>query len=309
MFRAILALLVFVSHVSRFNVGKLAVLMFFLLSGYWVTSIWRRQFSQHNPLWFYASRYFRLIPVYLLVVVIVALAFDRPLLPNLMLLGIASTPDYDVISVSWSLDIELQFYLTLPLFLAFIPRVGRIEILGSLVLGAIGWLTFEQSGISTALQYLPAFALGAYLHDNQIRPSARTASLSLAAFVVVTLVLALLPVTQNMMLKTRELPAGSDLFSMVWMLPLVPYIACSLHKRSSATDRHLGNLSYPFYLVHTAVIAGLRFGFQGMLLKIVALAVTSLLSLLIYWLFDRPVDKLRHRIFTPSAKMAATLPT
>lgn len=301
MFRAILALLVFVSHTSKFNVGKIAVMMFFLLSGYWVTSIWRKQFSTSNWLLFYASRYLRIIPIYFLVIVIAAVLLDRSIFPNILLFGIASMPDRDIISVSWSLDIELQFYAILPVFLTFIDKVGAKEIAVSMILAVIGGIIWAQTGITSVLTFLPAFALGAYIYDNKYNPPERIAKISLLAFLVVTLLLAVLPATQALMVKTREVPEGSDVFSMLWMLPLIPYIASSLHKRSDQIDRHLGNLSYPFYLVHTVVIAGLRIGFQGIILKILALVVTGVVSLVIYWAVDRPAEKLRHRLLSPSA--------
>ena len=38
------------------------------------------------------------------------------------------------------------------------------------------------------------------------------------------------------------------------MIPLLPYVARSLTVKSSKLDRHLGNLSYPLYLVHLPLI-------------------------------------------------------
>ncbi|HEX5264198.1 MAG TPA: hypothetical protein VFW13_11760, partial [Phenylobacterium sp.] len=44
-FRLILAAAVAVSHVSRLDIGRLAVLLFFFLSGYWTARIWAEKFQ------------------------------------------------------------------------------------------------------------------------------------------------------------------------------------------------------------------------------------------------------------------------
>ena len=66
LFRLLLAAAVLLSHLSRFDVGRLAVLLFFYLSGYWVTRVWQAKFGPRATLRFYAARYLRIAPLYLL---------------------------------------------------------------------------------------------------------------------------------------------------------------------------------------------------------------------------------------------------
>jgi len=45
LFRFLLALAVVVSHLSKLDIGRMAVLLFFFLSGYWVSKIWITKFE------------------------------------------------------------------------------------------------------------------------------------------------------------------------------------------------------------------------------------------------------------------------
>src|SRR4051812_48778350 len=75
-FRLLLAALVVASHITHFDIGRIAVLLFFYLSGYWVTKVWVEKFGQRNTLRFYAARYLRIAPLYLLVMGVSALALS-----------------------------------------------------------------------------------------------------------------------------------------------------------------------------------------------------------------------------------------
>src|SRR4051794_30382532 len=77
-FRLLLAGLVVASHITHFDIGRIAVLLFFYLSGYWVTKVWVEKFGQRHMLRFYAARYLRIAPLYLLVMVVAALALGSP---------------------------------------------------------------------------------------------------------------------------------------------------------------------------------------------------------------------------------------
>ncbi len=44
-FRLLLAFAVVLSHISNFDVGRLAVMLFFALSGYWTARIWEEKFE------------------------------------------------------------------------------------------------------------------------------------------------------------------------------------------------------------------------------------------------------------------------
>lgn len=290
LFRLMLALMVVVSHVSALDIGRPAVLLFFYLSGYWATKIWDQKFGLQGIGRFYAARYLRIIPLYLVVMLTTAWLRGFPVqAPNVILLGLASGDTLDPIGVSWSLDVELQFYLILPL-LGWLLTVAKTRwlIVGVLGVAAVGYFIDQSFGILTVAKFMPIFALGAATCRHNWRPSQRMAFLSLGAFVVATGLTALTP----FLLKGagHANPFDADIYNFLWMLPLLPYVAFSLTTKSSKLDRHLGNLSYPLYLVHAPTFALLAGG------KVMEIGVALLLAVGLYVLFDRPADRWRVRL-------------
>jgi peptidoglycan/LPS O-acetylase OafA/YrhL len=293
-FRLILAAAVVVSHLSRLDIGRLAVLVFFYLSGYWTARIWDEKFAGRQTLWFYAARYLRIAPLYLLAVAAAALALGRALHPeNLALLGVATTRR-DPIAVAWSLDIELQFYLILPLVMGLALRLSaRWMLAAAVVVSVIGFWLQAQFGVVTAAKYAPAFVLGVVTFTGRWRPDARTANLSLTAFLAISLFTAFTPFFD----KRVPDPFDRDIYGLFWLLPLLPWVARSLTIRSSRLDRHLGNLSYPLYLVHWPVIALIlpHVG-HGLPARLAAAGAAAALAVALYVLVGRPIDAWRVRV-------------
>ncbi len=293
-FRLVLAAAVVVSHLTRADIGRLAVLLFFYLSGYWTARIWQEKFGA-TALWrYYAARYLRIAPLYLLAVLGAAALRQYPLGPvNFTLLGVASN-HRDPTGVSWSLDVELQFYLLLPLVALVIAKAPRwLVIVASLAISAVGVWLGQSFGVVTVAKYLPAFVLGSMTYATAWKPSARAANISLAAFVAMTGITAFTPFLD----KNNPRPFDQDIWGFIWMAPLLPYVARSLTIRSTKLDRHLGNLSYPLYLAHLAIItyAYAHFG-DGTLVKLGAAVTACVVALAAYVLFDRPVDAWRVRL-------------
>jgi peptidoglycan/LPS O-acetylase OafA/YrhL len=286
--RILLAVAVVVSHVSRFDIGRLAVALFFLLSGYWITSLWERQGGVRRLPLFFLNRFLRIWPLYIVAALLAGLlrGTDLPL-TSYTLIGVASTPGPKPLGVEWSLDVEAQFYLLLPLIAAVRP-------VALLVLPfAAGWWLYGAYGIVTVAMYLPAFAIGMLLYRRRAAPLRIGPLVSLFAFSALTAVLAALPQTRGMLWGDGPQIMNVDLFAMLWMLPLVPYIAASLRRPSPPLDRHLGAFSYPLYLVHEPVIRhGVDHGWPKPLWLVAGLA----LALLFYLLLDIPVEKARYRV-------------
>lgn len=294
MFRLLLAGVVVLSHLTDFDVGRLAVQLFFYLSGYWTATIWATKFDGQDLGRFYASRYLRIVPLYFIVMGGAAIVARYPLhLENFTLLGVASTL-HDPTHVAWSLDIELQFYLLAPFVAMIVSRAGGwASMAGSVILMAIGFALYKLTGAATVMMYLPAFVMGSMTYAGAWKPSERTALISLGAFVVVTALTSLTP----FMLKSQPDPFDRDIYAALWMLPLIPYVARSLSVKGPKLDRDLGNLSYPLYLVHLPVLLFLRpivghsLGGRA-LIVVVAVALASA----VYRFADRPIDKRRVRL-------------
>ncbi|MEO0566853.1 MAG: acyltransferase [Pseudomonadota bacterium] len=310
--RFILAWMVVVEHVSRFQIGKVAVMAFFMLSGYWVTRVFIERYSDgvQGVLTFYLARFLRIWPLYAAVFLMVLLvAVFLPLhLPSdfwwaVPIFGVASH-DLDIIGVTWSLDIELQFYLLLPLIVFFMRGFPQSTTKGLLLvilglLWAVGIFLGWRFGVETALVYLPLFLAGAAVYLYDITPSGTAARLSLGFFILAGFVVAAIPVLRPFVIYGHETHFPDLLFSMAWGLLLVPFIAVNVRQHSSLTDRHLGNMSYVIYLVHFPIIK-----IAGEILgrdmtdaeKIPFFVVVLLVSWLIYILLDVHFERWRKVI-------------
>ena len=283
--RLILAALVMFSHMSRFQVGRIGVLLFFFLSGYWVSRLWA---SDRHVGRFFAGRLLRIMPLYWLVLFIAAYIRHQQILPqNIMLIGGRSRGN-DPLNVSWSLEVELEFYALLPL-LALLTGGQYLVVSFLVAMAAIIW-----APMTTAANFLPAFALGAIVFKQDYKPSGMVAALSAFAFIVVTAVIMVSPLHEFITVKSMHGLMRVDIFSFFWMLPVLPFVAWSLRMKSDRLDRHIGNLSYPLYLVHFSVIAMVADrSLQG---KALSIALAVLISLTVYALFDLPLERFRHSI-------------
>lgn len=292
-FRLVLAAVVVLSHASGLDVGRIAVLAFFFLSGYWTCRVWAEKFdSTKGGLWrFYAARYLRIAPLYLIVLAVTAVVLGRTIYPETpALFGIAST-QRGPLAIAWSLDIELQFYLIAPLLMAFAAHAAPTTVfMLALAAGAGGVWLEEATGAVTVAKYAPLFVAGMLTHTARWKPSARAADASLGLFVAATALTALTPFWA----KQTPDPFDRDIYAAAWLVPLLPWIARSLQQRSDGTDRHLGNLSYPLYLVHAPLLA-LTADLAGPTAasKLTAIGAAGLASVALYVLVDRPLDSWR----------------
>ena len=311
--RFVLSVLVVVEHASRYKVGVVAVMAFFVLSGYWVTLVYERSHAHATggvPI-FYLSRAMRVFPLYLVIFLIVAALASlvaMPLQPDvwvaLPILGVASHGK-DIIGVTWSLDIELQFYLLLPLLIMILrwPRGRQGQgwgiLAGALLLSwLLGLVLASRYGVLSILLYLPVFLFGVATYLFDFRISQSQARMSLLLFLLMGFVVLSLPGTRDLLLHGRGSRLSDALFAMYWCIPLLPFIAYNVRQPSDTRDRFLGDLSYPIYLVHFPLVS-----LAGALLgrdmasweKLIYLGVVLLVSVVVYHLVDRRSEVFRHR--------------
>lgn len=304
--RVILALAVVASHLSNLEIGRPAVFAFFALSGFWVMRMYGERYAGAGgvPV-FYLSRLLRIwLPfaaAYLGFLAIKAIAFDQydpSDLGALAVLGIA-TSGRDVLGVSWSLDIELQFYLLVPvLWIAFERGWTRALAAVAVPLTAIGWWLQLEQGVSTALAYLPGFAAGLLVWHSGWQPRLPVALASAAAFTLAGLTIFAVPDTRALLLKDVPTTLHEDWFGMAWVALLIPFIAFNVRQASSAFDHHLGNYSYALYITHWPVIWLVRQAVElGPIAgKLAALAAVAAVSFAFYVLVDRSAERLRQVI-------------
>lgn len=211
-YRGFCIALVFLQHWAALDCGWVGVQAFFVLSGYLITGILRRERAAATPadffVNFYARRVLRIFPLYfgyllLLVVVVdvikpglleVLAGIFNPSLPFLLtytqnfyrIVSGISSPFY---SHLWSLSIEEQFYLVWPLVVFLLGPRKLLAVCLALIAAALvirfGELEFQlHTGIADKAHagvliyyftgsHIDAFAFGALLTYRQESPGLR----------------------------------------------------------------------------------------------------------------------------------------
>ena len=206
-----------------------------------------------------------------------------------------------MIGVSWSLHIELQFYLALPLLAPLLIHLRRAEVW---LLALIGWVVgigLMSAGLVTALFYLPAFSGGAWLAESCWKATDGQAFASVLLFMAAGAGLALLPQAREVLLKNGiETPnMAVQLAHLGWSVLLLPAVAWSVHQYSSAQDRWAGDFSFSLYLVHTPVITAMAalMPAGGLVLKLAMLLISAVLAVALHRWVDLPAELWRRAHF------------
>ena len=212
--RGLAILLVFGFHlpIVPFDAGSYGVILFFVLSGFLITTILLRELDKNptiNFRRFYGRRARRLFPA-LLIVVLAHLFLQLTILGEPDQWWARSWPVLAYVSNyvqvggaqlvhmahTWSLAIEEHFYLLWPALLVVIPRKWRFQITAALVVAFAAWrLTLLVTGAPHDRIYFAtdtnAFAplLGCLLaigvHENRIpAPTRNVSALSVGALIL-----------------------------------------------------------------------------------------------------------------------------
>ncbi|MFN3188819.1 MAG: acyltransferase family protein [Candidatus Paceibacteria bacterium] len=310
--RISLALLVVISHMSTLKLGGPAVLIFFALSGYWVTKMYADKYRSASSLFvFYASRAMRIWPAFAVAFLIAFFALNLSSMPRdvsylsgLLLFGVATTK-MDVLGISWSLDIEMQFYVAVPLILALwshfeVDIRARIAYAATitLILTILGHFVHRNTGIALFLLQLPCFMTGFIIWASNYKPSQKTAFFSLSLFVFSAAMLALHPESRFVIIRHGSVNQWWwPIFTMMWLAILIPFVAWNVRQSSGWLDRHLGNLSYSLYITHFPVI-GISASFLAPLSindRVFILGLVLIVAILFYLIVDRYFERMRER--------------
>ena len=263
--RLVLAIAVLLSHadvrVAQLNPGVMAVIGFYLISGYVMAGLIQRHYGAlARAPHFYLDRLLRLYPQYL-VIALAALVWHwisgahnlfltRPptlqdIFNNLAIIPMNffmwnGSDAYALIPPSWSLGAEIQFYLLAPLLILF-PRIGLVAALFSLLVQVLAWLGVLHAdwwGYRLLPGVLWFFLLGAAVHNKRLATLLAWASPLLALGVY-------------MALRAKGLHAVPYHTEVLigWGLgaPLL-WIAARLPR--SGWDEQLGDLAYGVFLNH-----------------------------------------------------------
>jgi peptidoglycan/LPS O-acetylase OafA/YrhL len=278
---------------------------------------------------FFLSRALRILPVFLLVNLALAIAqrsIDptflsataprwNPLLAtasNLFLLGYANLPySQGALRAAWSLDVEMQFYLIAPLVL-FLFTQSRKHILWEALataacLAGLSYFLFRGCALRRTLgSYGLFFLIGLIFAHNEWTPSTAltTTSLVLAVGIVVICWCSTdwrFPV-QNAKHGATVLDIDYKRIAQVALaLITAPIALLSVRNASRPTDRSLGELTYVIYLVQLPIMTlhGNYFVHLPPLHRlpsiVVAWIVVGAASWVVYAYFDRPIEQFQKR--------------
>jgi peptidoglycan/LPS O-acetylase OafA/YrhL len=322
-YRLLLALIVVVHHISRLNLGEFAVYAFFNLSGYWMASVWRDKYSAEPGGYrtFIAARMFRLMPLFILANV-TGMLIDTMLhrfgggvdmanwgwlealhygFSNVFILGYNHLP-YMALAPAWSLDVEMQYYLVLPLLFWLVMRTRWLGLCGLMALSMVTRGTVLQES-------LPGYALFFYVGMLACVYRWQPTPLVLRGSVLlVSLMLALLlftPQGRGLIIGGSTRVPGFEelnrLVSAVLALFCMPVTIWTTSLATNRRDKMLGDLSYSVYLFHSplAVAYGHWFGqlppWQRAPYLMVYLLLTACVALAAWRWVDKPIMAMRSR--------------
>jgi peptidoglycan/LPS O-acetylase OafA/YrhL len=323
---AAVAIVVYHANQARFPWGWAAVDLFFVLSGFLITSIILRHGNSRGFLpRFYARRALRIWPIYYMVVFAVvacgprlprptdlrALPYDLTFTQALPLYWTAHAPRLSpYLGHTWTLAIEEQFYLLWPALVLLVGRRRVVPLAAAAVATAVS-LRAAGYPISLLGARCDGLALGgllaALLAGNAGRSSLRaglawTASLSAAGLLALSLSVGIAAPGGSPAWPCLTLLAFNTLWFGVVGLVAVgtghPRLAILRSKRLRA----LGTISYGLYLYHLIImivpadlarVAGLRIaGFWRESATILACFAAAALS----WKYvERPILGLKDR--------------
>jgi peptidoglycan/LPS O-acetylase OafA/YrhL len=331
--RLFLASTVVLQHARICALGSWAVEIFFVLSGYWVSRMWWERYRQRpNALAvFFTSRFWRLWPVYV-VCQLIGLAVLARFSPRwssevatmaqpewiLRALAIVSAgSQFVLVPPIWSLDIEMRFYLCLPLLAWACARIFKLSagarniLLTVIFVGLGGWFAWQVPGnpdVHILSSHLIFFGLGMVTFFSQWQPTLRTGLGSAGLVTVILAIMVAHPGWRHLLGPDATRTALADLKSANALLCgglavlAAPYAAFTVTLPSPGLDRHLGNISYVLYLFHyplqqTMDWAGPSLSASPAVRAIVQLVVLVGGTIALYRCVDLPSEHWRHAIF------------
>jgi peptidoglycan/LPS O-acetylase OafA/YrhL len=335
--RAVSFFLVFFSHAGLGGLvpGGFGVSIFFLLSGFLITTLLRTEFARYRRISlrnFYLRRVLRILPpLYVVLALAMVLSSSGPGAPGIPFAGTLAqalqvSNYYEIYAshmltmpgsgVLWSLAVEEHFYLVFPLlYLWMCPRfsVGRQSLtLLTLCAAALAWrfilhlhfhADFVRTYYATDARFdsilfgcLFAIAANPVLHDPLHGWFLRRMKWLVPLCVVVLLGTFLV----------REQSFRETLRYTLQGLALIPLFIAAIHYQKSwpvlflnlPVVRFLGVLSYTLYLCHDVImetVARVRMT-GGFVTGAVSLACALAFATLVHYWIERPCTKIRRRL-------------
>jgi len=278
--RAIACLLVFGIHMffKCFSFGWIGVDFFFVLSGFLITRVLLSTKCQSTFFReFYKKRALRILPIYMLVLVLVicwslimepgptfGLAGIKYYLFYLQNIPFIRGPLVVPMAHTWSLGIEEQFYSVWPLLIYLLDIAALKRVLVLAFTSSIIFRVIEPSGMCYIFGCLDGFSTGAFIALFEYEKSSTEALNRTAAYVLIVLIPFLILTSYNF--GTLEVPRNADalnpyrwLMGSVYAIMFGGVLTLTISKKflpqvlSNKALVALGKVSYGFYLYHFTI--------------------------------------------------------
>ena len=327
---AVLSVILFHSGISAFAGGYIGVDIFFVISGYLITTLIYKEIKQGNFTYinFYKRRIARLLPalsITLLFVLIFGFIFyNNKSFDNLgkevffSSIGAANilfsqginyfvnNEAYEPLLHLWSLGIEEQFYIALPIILLLTYRLSHkriITILSTILVASFclsiysvemgqtkGYFLIQYRAFELLIGVITALILYGSIKNE---PNEKIKQfLSLLGFILI-----LIPVFA--LDKQSNFPGFNALWPCIGTAIIIAFPNDGLITKllSNSVFVFLGLISYPLYLFHLPIISYLHF-FETNLTAIetfvLVISISTLLSFITYKYVETPTRKIVH---------------
>ena len=320
-YRYLLAVLVLISHASvsflGYNPGVVAVISFLIISGYVMTLLINRHYLKpFRPYAFYADRIARLFPQFLLyisltywAIVYVKIPSDFMDVNNVALekiwLNFLMLPQGFnmflgsnlpvLMPQSWSLALELCFYLIIPWILHHYSHklivILLLQSISIFLCAYLGFINTDYYGYRLIPGTLFIFLIGVLLSQKNWQSSR-----DLIAIFIFSGGLFLFLFNNEHLYKLN--------YNKEVLLGIMIGMACiyiiNKIEPSLKGDMFFGNLSYGVFLNHNLVIISLRYLFNfetyNTFWLFSIITVSSIFSLLSFTLVEKPIIIWRHKL-------------
>ena len=251
--------------------------LFYTLSGFVLAYGYAHRLEQRpQVLDFYVRRMFRIAPLfYFMLVVWIALdwlvwhkihPWRTVFLDASFLFGLVPGEHESIVRAGWSIGIEMLFYLMFPVVALLIPnvRVALVTFVTVCILSDAARGAMQEAGVGSYaymnfVTHLPNFVAG--VASYRIWQRTRFARHWRGwLFLVVALALAVGLVAgplSNLLLRWISPFAPSYAWSIVFALLILATCTTAIGPLERGPLRHLGQISFSFYLLHPFILLGL----------------------------------------------------